>query len=114
MIPSVFLISIGLLGIEDLGVQIEEPFSILPLGAICATAQVRFHFHHLIMYACILERGLGGADRGVLLNLAPGRDLRHRPGAFHASLHDVCMYYGEDLGVQIAGRSGENVIPPIN
>ena len=41
MVPAVFLISVGLLGIEDLGVQIEEPFSILPLEKICNTAQAR-------------------------------------------------------------------------
>jgi Bestrophin, RFP-TM, chloride channel len=32
-IPSAGLIAFLLLGIEEIGVQIEEPFSILPLGA---------------------------------------------------------------------------------
>eukprot|EP00198_Chlamydomonas_reinhardtii_P000322 XP_001689657.1 predicted protein [Chlamydomonas reinhardtii] len=35
-IPVVATISFLLLGIEDIGVQIEEPFSILPLPEICA------------------------------------------------------------------------------
>ncbi|KAG2444882.1 hypothetical protein HXX76_001620 [Chlamydomonas incerta] len=35
-IPVVCTISFLLLGIEDIGVQIEEPFSILPLPEICA------------------------------------------------------------------------------
>jgi hypothetical protein len=34
-----FFTSIFLFGIEDLGVQIEEPFSILPLGEICLNIQ---------------------------------------------------------------------------
>ena len=32
MIPATFVIAFLLLGIEEIGVQIEEPFSILPLG----------------------------------------------------------------------------------
>jgi len=40
IVPVVsFLSSIFLFGIEDLGVQIEEPFSILPLANIC------YHIH---------------------------------------------------------------------
>eukprot|EP00884_Botryococcus_braunii_P014309 jgi/Botrbrau1/2287/Bobra.101_2s0110.1 len=38
-IPSAGLIAFLLLGIEEIGVQIEEPFSILPLEAICATSE---------------------------------------------------------------------------
>merc|ERR1719182_652169 len=34
-IPSVGLVTFFLLGIEELGVQIEEPFSILPMEAFC-------------------------------------------------------------------------------
>ncbi|KAK3273979.1 hypothetical protein CYMTET_17814 [Cymbomonas tetramitiformis] len=36
-IPIEAFIAMVLLGIEDIGVQIEEPFSILPLEAICKT-----------------------------------------------------------------------------
>lgn len=32
MIPATGMIAFLLLGIEEIGVQIEEPFSILPLG----------------------------------------------------------------------------------
>ncbi len=33
--PSVLLLTYGLLGLEDIGVQIEEPFDILPLRSYC-------------------------------------------------------------------------------
>ena len=32
MVPASAIITFLLLGIEEIGVQIEEPFSILPLG----------------------------------------------------------------------------------
>lgn len=32
MVPAAVLISFLLLGVEEIGVQIEEPFGILPLG----------------------------------------------------------------------------------
>ena len=34
-IPASFIVSFFLFGIEEVGVQIEEPFSILPLEAMC-------------------------------------------------------------------------------
>ena len=34
-IPAEFLIAFFLFGIEEVGIQIEEPFSILPLEAFC-------------------------------------------------------------------------------
>lgn len=34
MIPATAVIAFLLLGIEEIGVQIEEPFSILPLGRL--------------------------------------------------------------------------------
>ena len=37
--PVSGLIAFLLLGIEEIGVQIEEPFSILPLEAMCAGAE---------------------------------------------------------------------------
>ena len=39
MIPASCIIAFLLLGIEEIGVQIEEPFSILPLGELplCVT-----------------------------------------------------------------------------
>ena len=37
-IPAEFLISFFLFGIEEVGIQIEEPFSILPLEAFCNSA----------------------------------------------------------------------------
>lgn len=36
LVPACVLISFLLLGIEEIGVQIEEPFSILPLEQMCA------------------------------------------------------------------------------
>ena len=32
MVPATVLIAFLLLGVEEIGVQIEEPFGILPLG----------------------------------------------------------------------------------
>jgi predicted membrane chloride channel (bestrophin family) len=34
-IPATFILSIFLFGVEEVGIQIEEPFSILPLEAMC-------------------------------------------------------------------------------
>ena len=34
-IPAEFIIAFFLFGIEEVGIQIEEPFSILPLEAFC-------------------------------------------------------------------------------
>ena len=34
MVPAAVLIAFLLLGVEEIGVQIEEPFGILPLGAL--------------------------------------------------------------------------------
>ncbi|GIL65937.1 hypothetical protein Vafri_19565 [Volvox africanus] len=39
-VPVTLVIAFLLLGIEDIGVQIEEPFSILPLPAVCADLRV--------------------------------------------------------------------------
>eukprot|EP00959_Pyramimonas_sp_CCMP1952_P374788 7849113-Pyramimonas_sp.AAC.1 len=36
-IPAEVFVALALLGIEDIGVQIEEPFSILSLEAICGS-----------------------------------------------------------------------------
>ena len=35
MIPATGVLAFLLLAIEEIGVQIEEPFSILPLGKLC-------------------------------------------------------------------------------
>lgn len=43
MIPASGIIAFLLLGIEEIGVQIEEPFSILPLEAICTTIETNCH-----------------------------------------------------------------------
>ncbi|KAL4514754.1 hypothetical protein Ndes2437A_g06840 [Nannochloris sp. 'desiccata'] len=37
MVPTCFVISALTLGVEDIGVLIEEPFSILPLEVVCST-----------------------------------------------------------------------------
>ena len=37
-IPTTALLAIFLFGIEELGIQIEEPFGILPLEALCDTS----------------------------------------------------------------------------
>lgn len=34
MVPAAVLIAFLLLGVEEIGVQIEEPFGILPLGVL--------------------------------------------------------------------------------
>lgn len=39
MIPTIFIISYAMLGIEEIGVRIEEPFSRLNLEAICNTCE---------------------------------------------------------------------------
>ncbi|KAF5842146.1 Bestrophin, RFP-TM, chloride channel-domain-containing protein [Dunaliella salina] len=39
-IPIALVISTLLLGIDEIGVQIEEPFGVLPLDAICARAEI--------------------------------------------------------------------------
>ena len=35
MVPATFFLAFFLFGIEEIGIQIEEPFSILPLEALC-------------------------------------------------------------------------------
>jgi hypothetical protein len=37
-IPATTILAIFLFGIEELGIQIEEPFGILPLEALCDTS----------------------------------------------------------------------------
>jgi predicted membrane chloride channel (bestrophin family) len=39
-IPITLLIGALLLGIDEIGVQIEEPFGVLPLDAICTRAEL--------------------------------------------------------------------------
>jgi putative membrane protein len=53
-IPAEFIISFFLFGIEEVGIQIEEPFSILPLEAFCNSA-----------IAACNEEILGAVDSGV-------------------------------------------------
>ena len=53
-IPAEFLISFFLFGIEEVGIQIEEPFSILPLEAFCNGA-----------IAATTEEMLGAVQSGV-------------------------------------------------
>mmetsp|Transcript_13690 Transcript_13690/g.49796 ORF Transcript_13690/g.49796 Transcript_13690/m.49796 type:complete len:141 (-) Transcript_13690:92-514(-) len=38
-VPCIFLITFILIGIEETGVEIEEPFCILPLHALCEAAE---------------------------------------------------------------------------
>ena len=35
MVPAATLVAIFFFGIEELAVQLEEPFSIMPLGKLC-------------------------------------------------------------------------------
>mmetsp|Transcript_3533 Transcript_3533/g.8802 ORF Transcript_3533/g.8802 Transcript_3533/m.8802 type:complete len:89 (-) Transcript_3533:26-292(-) len=37
-VPSIAMISFFMLGVEEIGMEIEEPFTVLPLDAICNTA----------------------------------------------------------------------------
>ena len=41
-IPATFILSIFLFGVEEVGIQIEEPFSILPLEAMCTVPSKPF------------------------------------------------------------------------
>lgn len=54
MVPAAVLIAFLLLGVEEIGVQIEEPFGILPLGA---TSLAR---HCETMCNSIMSLSLGG------------------------------------------------------
>lgn len=40
MVPAAVVIAFLLLGVEEIGVQIEEPFGILPLGRLLWSAAV--------------------------------------------------------------------------
>lgn len=42
-VPSSVAIAFLLLGIEEIGVQVEEPFAILPLGAPCLPRPCRLY-----------------------------------------------------------------------
>merc|ERR1719454_2128086 len=53
-IPATFMISFFMFGIEEVGIQIEEPFSILPLEAFCNGA-----------IAATSEEMLGAVEAGV-------------------------------------------------
>jgi predicted membrane chloride channel (bestrophin family) len=64
-IPASAAISFLLLGIEEIGVQIEEPFSILPLEAMCATIQgnlVEMHQKRLEVRSLVLSKGTEGSN----------------------------------------------------
>jgi predicted membrane chloride channel (bestrophin family) len=39
VVPSTAVVSFLLLGIDEIAIQLEEPFGILPLEAICDTIQ---------------------------------------------------------------------------
>lgn len=39
MVPSVFFLAYLCLGVDEIGIEIEEPFSILPLQALCQAAE---------------------------------------------------------------------------
>ena len=63
MIPATGLIAFLLLGIEEIGVQIEEPFSILPLGqhpASCFHVIPDLHFTVGRTPKCTTHPGLDG------------------------------------------------------
>ena len=55
VVPVCTLLAFLLLGIEEIGVQIEEPFSILDLERICATVREN---------VAALEEGAGGGRGG--------------------------------------------------
>ena len=38
-IPSIFTLAYLVLGIDEIGIQIEEPFATLPLTPLCATIE---------------------------------------------------------------------------
>ena len=49
MVPVSGTIAFLLLGIDEIGVQLEEPFGILPLGGFPV-----MHEAHLVLAACML------------------------------------------------------------
>ena len=56
MVPVSAIIAFLLLGIEEIGVQIEEPFGILPLGADHATVAIHsciYAFLRSPVHSCI-------------------------------------------------------------
>ena len=61
VVPTCALLAVFLFGIEELGIQIEEPFSILPLGdmvkvvhsCVCVCVSVCLCVCTCIMHACM-------------------------------------------------------------
>ena len=75
VVPTCALLAVFLFGIEELGIQIEEPFSILPLGdmvkvvhscvcvcvcvsvclclCLCVCVSVCVYVHHACMHVCV-------------------------------------------------------------
>ena len=78
-VPATIVIAFFLFGIEEIGIQIEEPFSILPLEALCNGA---FGGRHLaagpFSFGCVAARFL--LMRSLLLR----RVNREVPCAAHA------------------------------
>lgn len=52
--PVAAIVSFLLLGIEEIGVQIEEPFSILPLGTLSLTVLAHCLSPHVFNNCCVL------------------------------------------------------------
>jgi len=66
MLPIAGLISFVLLGIEEIGVYIEEPFSLLPLESLCKKLVNRINgkslgFHQVHIYQVVLFDSVGNA-----------------------------------------------------
>ena len=45
-VPACFMVAVALLGIEEIGILIEEPFSVLPLEKICDSAHMNSFWTH--------------------------------------------------------------------
>ncbi len=73
MVPTSVVISLLTLGVEDIGVLIEEPFSILPLEQICST--IRENIDELLE---IEKDDKSDIDDGNILKKVSARQLVHR------------------------------------
>jgi predicted membrane chloride channel (bestrophin family) len=79
MVPSCLVISLLTLGVEDIGVLIEEPFSILPLEQICSTIRVNIEELVEIQEAESNkhgENGAGGEDEDVFRKVSASELVR--------------------------------------
>ena len=74
MVPAAVIIAFLLLGVEEIGVQIEEPFGILPLGLLSsssAAAHALEMFMHVSMHCMLCVPDLEHFQNGAFHQMAP-------------------------------------------